>query len=185
MLYKQTSIVKQQTLTDILIMPSLRLQKANHRVWRGYLNKKKNFLWDWKLKNILYKNSYPRSLVEKCIKCFLDKILAPKSVVSTVPKKDLVIVLPQKMPFETWTRINRIMKNKLPFCNSLVFFQTKCKLSNFFTFKNKIPSFVRMALFTNFGVVAAMLPITAILNVILRSECVNIWGKFWHLLRKN
>ena len=43
------------------------------------------------LKSILYKNSYPRDLVDKCIKEFLDKILAPKPVVSTVPKKDLVI----------------------------------------------------------------------------------------------
>ena len=40
-----------------------------------------------KLKGILYKNSYPRDLVDKCIKEFLDKILAPKPVVSTVPKK--------------------------------------------------------------------------------------------------
>ena len=47
-----------------------------------------------KLKSILYKNSYPRDLVDKCIKEFLDKILAPKTVVSTVSKKDLVIALP-------------------------------------------------------------------------------------------
>ena len=40
-----------------------------------------------KLKSILYRTSYPRDLVDKCIKEFLDKILAPKSVVSTVPKK--------------------------------------------------------------------------------------------------
>ena len=42
-----------------------------------------------KLKSILYKNSYPRDLVDKCIKNFLEKILAPKPVVSTVPKKNL------------------------------------------------------------------------------------------------
>ena len=43
-----------------------------------------------KLKSILYKNSYPRDLLDKCIKELLDKILAPKPVVSTVrtvPKK--------------------------------------------------------------------------------------------------
>ena len=33
-----------------------------------------------KLKSILYKNSYPRDLVDKYIKEFLDKILAPKPV---------------------------------------------------------------------------------------------------------
>ena len=39
-----------------------------------------------KLKHILYKNSYPRDLVDKCIKEFLDKVPASKPVVSTVPK---------------------------------------------------------------------------------------------------
>ena len=46
------------------------------------------------MKSILYKNSYSRDLVDKWIKYFLDKILAPKTIVSTVPKKDFVIVLP-------------------------------------------------------------------------------------------
>ena len=39
-----------------------------------------------KLNSILHKNSYPRDLVDKCIKEFL---LARKPVVSTVPKKGL------------------------------------------------------------------------------------------------
>ena len=97
-----------------------------------------------KLKSILYKNSYPRDLVDKCIKEFFDKILAPKPVVSTVPKKNLVIALPYlgKLSLQIRTRINRIMKNKLPYCNIRFVFQTKCKISNFFTFKDKIPSFL-------------------------------------------
>ena len=36
------------------------------------------------LKSILYKNSYPRDLVDGCVKEFLDKLLASKTVVSTV-----------------------------------------------------------------------------------------------------
>ena len=47
-----------------------------------------------KLKSILYKNSYPRGLIDKCIKEFLDKMLALKPVLSTIPKKDLLIALP-------------------------------------------------------------------------------------------
>ena len=75
-----------------------------------------------KWKSILYKNSYPRDLVDKCIKKFLDKILAPKPIVSTVPKKNLAIALPywDKLSLQIRTRINCIMKNKLPYC----FFQT-------------------------------------------------------------
>ena len=48
----------------------------------------------YQIKSILYKNSYLRDLVDKSIKEFLDKILAPKPVVSTVLKKNLVIALP-------------------------------------------------------------------------------------------
>ena len=44
-----------------------------------------------KLKSILYENSCLRGFVDKCIKEFLDKILVPKPVIKTVPKKNLVI----------------------------------------------------------------------------------------------
>ena len=67
------------------------------------------------LKSILYKNSCPRDLIDKCIKEFLDKILTPKSVSSTVPKKVLIIALPYL--------------GKFPYCNVRFVFQTKCKIS--------------------------------------------------------
>ena len=35
------------------------------------------------------------------------------------------------------------MKDKLPYCNIRFVFLTKCKISNFFTFKDKITSFLR------------------------------------------
>ena len=43
------------------------------------------------LKSILYKNSYPRDFVDKCIKTFLDRVLTRKILLSKVPKKDLVL----------------------------------------------------------------------------------------------
>ena len=97
-----------------------------------------------RLKSILYNSSYQCDLVKKCIKEFLDKILAPKPAVSAVPKKNLVIALPYlgKLSLQICARINHIMKNKLPYCNIRFVFQTKCKISNFFTFKDKIPSFL-------------------------------------------
>ena len=86
------------------------------------------------LKGILHKNSYPRDFVDKCIKEFLDRVLTRKVVVSTVPKKDLMIVLPYlgKLSLQIRTRINRVMRNKLPHCNLRIVFQTKCKLINYF-----------------------------------------------------
>ena len=41
------------------------------------------------------------------------------------------------------TRINRAMKNKLPHCNFRIVFQNKCKLISFFTFRDKVPVFLR------------------------------------------
>ena len=68
------------------------------------------------LKSIWYKNSYPRDFVDKCIKKILDRVLTQKVVVTTVPKKDLMIVLPYlgKVSLQIRTRINRVMKNRLP-----------------------------------------------------------------------
>ena len=100
----------------------------------------------------MYKNSYPRDFVDKCIKEFLDRVLTRKVVVSTVPKKDLIIVLPYlgKLSLQIRTRINRVMRNKLPHCNLRIVFQTKCKLINFFTFKDKIPVFLHSGIVYKF-----------------------------------
>ena len=79
------------------------------------------------LKGILYKNSYPRDFVDKCIKEFLDRVLTLKVVASTVPKRDLMIVLPYlgKLSLQIGTRINRVMRSKLPHCNLRIVFQTE------------------------------------------------------------
>ena len=105
-----------------------------------------------KLKSISYNNSYPFDSVDKCIKEFIDKILALKPVASTVPKKDLVIALPYlgKLSLQMRTGINRIMKTNLSHCNIQFVYETKCKISNSFTFKDKIPSFLRSGIVSKF-----------------------------------
>ena len=62
---------------------------------------------------------YPRDFVGKCIKEFLDRVLTPKIFVITVPKKDLEVVLPYlgKLSLQIHTKINRVMRNKLPYFN--------------------------------------------------------------------
>ena len=96
------------------------------------------------LKIILYKISYPRDFGDKCIKKVLDRVLTHKVVVGTVPKKELMIVLPylDKLSLQIYIRINHVMKNKLFHCNFRIVFQCKCKLINFFKFKDKIPIFL-------------------------------------------
>ena len=105
------------------------------------------------MKGILYKSSYPHNFVDKYIKNFLDKVLTQKVVVSRVPKKNLMTVLPYlgKLSLQICTTINRVMKNKLTHCNFRIVFQSKCKLINFFTFKDKIPIFLRSGIVYKFN----------------------------------
>ena len=56
-----------------------------------------------------------------------------------------------------------------------LFSRQSAKLVTFLYLKEVFHRFYVLALFTNFSVAAAMLPILAKLNVILRSECVNNW----------
>ena len=65
------------------------------------------------------------------------------------------------------------MKNKLRYCNIRFVFQWK--LSIFLHLKTEFHCFYVMSVFRNVSVVAAMLPVTAKLNVILRSEWWNTW----------
>ena len=64
---------------------------------------------------------------------------------------------------------------------SNLFSRLSAKLATILHFKTKFHRSCVLALFTNFSVVAAMLPIMAKLSVILKSECVNTW-EFLHSL---
>ena len=59
------------------------------------------------------------------------------------------------------------MKIKLPHCNIGFVFQTKCKISKVLDLKTEFHRSYVMALFANFSLVAAMLPIMAKIDVIL------------------
>ena len=102
-------------------------------------------------------------------------VLTPKIVVCTVPKRNLMIVLPYfgELSLQIRTRINRVMKNKLPYCNLQIVFQTKYKLVNFSLSKIKSLFSHVLALFLNLSTMAAMLPIMAKLSRILKPQCVN------------
>ena len=104
-----------------------------------------------------------------------------KIVVSTMPKKDLMILLTawkvskygffsgphfpafglnterygvcttfEKLSLQIRTRINHVIKNKLPYCNLQIVFQIKCRLIHFLAFKDKIPAFLRPAIVYKF-----------------------------------
>ena len=59
------------------------------------------------------------NIVDKCLKELADRALTLKTVASILPKKNLMIVAQYlgKLCFQVCTKINRVMKNKLPYCN--------------------------------------------------------------------
>ena len=125
-------------------------------------------------------------LVDKCIKKFFRQTLGLQALVSTATEKDLVIALPDLsiLSLQICTRSNLIMKQKLLYCNVWFVFQTRCKISNFFVFKNRILSFIRSAIVYKFqcgGCNANYYDNKSKRN--FKVEYVNTW-EFQHSLRK-
>ena len=79
-----------------------------------------------------------RDLVNKCIKELIDKTLPTKTIVSRVRRKDHTRL--SMLPLQISTKINCAMESKLLHCNLRFVVQAKCKIRNFFMFKDRIPS---------------------------------------------
>ena len=128
------------------------------------------------LKSILYKNSYPCDLVDKYIEKDLDKILSLSIIVITVPKKDLVIAPPclGKLSLQICARINYITKKTSLIIISALFSWASAKAVAILHLKTELHRSYVLPVFINFSMVAAMLPIMAKLNAIIRSECMSL-----------
>ena len=91
-------------------------------------------------------NNYPVNIIDQCIKKFLDKLYIPEQIVPTVPKRELLAVLPFLGKFSLNLR-KRLYKsvNKLlpPQCNIKVIFQFENQSNSLFKFKDNIPLYLR------------------------------------------
>ena len=93
------------------------------------------------LKRIFAKNAYPSKFIDKCIFRFFEKRYEKKIPVHTVPKKEMLVVLPF-LGTTSWNVKNsmiRSFKKIVPFANLKVIFKTNRRLSSCFTFKDKLP----------------------------------------------
>ena len=86
------------------------------------------------LRSIFKCNNYPVNIIDQCIKKFFDKLYVPKQIVPTVPKKELLVVLPYLGTFSLNLRklLYKSVSKSLPRCNIKVIFQSKNRLSSFF-----------------------------------------------------
>ena len=93
------------------------------------------------LREIFKCNNYPVTLIDQCVKTFLNKIFVPTRTLITVCKKHILIVLPFQGQFSLnlrFTLYNCFNKALLQ-CDIKVIFQSKNLLSNLFRFKDSIP----------------------------------------------
>ena len=98
----------------------------------------------------------PRLIRIQIYKKHLNKVLLSKSVVSTVPHDRTswqYYHIWGNIRFKFETEWKRLMKNKLPYCNSQILFQTKGKFINFSHSKIKLLFSYVLALFINSSVV--------------------------------
>ena len=92
------------------------------------------------MKGILKKNHYPDGFIDKVIYKFLNLKLTPKTLVATVPKRKVRIVL----PFLGQTSLNIKKKLRELFCmmpsyQVEVIFTTSYRLGNMFRYKDLLP----------------------------------------------
>ncbi|XP_057296240.1 uncharacterized protein LOC130625194 [Hydractinia symbiolongicarpus] len=97
------------------------------------------------LRNILLRNGYPSSLIDQCIKSFLDRMFQDKKVFSTVPKLEVLIILPYlgNISLKLRTHLFKTFDKHLPCCKLRVIFKSGCRIGNFFRFKDRVSKALR------------------------------------------
>ena len=88
------------------------------------------------LKEVFTKNEYPQFFIDKCITKYLNKLLVPKRIIHTVDKKQVLLVLLFLRPlsFEIRSRLQKCLKNYIPYCSLEAVYQSKSRISNLFHF---------------------------------------------------
>ena len=85
-----------------------------------------------------YKNNgFPKNFIDSCVKHFLDKLFVKNKVSLTVPKLQLVCVMPYtgKSSLDLRARLRRTIEKNIPFCKLNFVFRSTCRLGNLFRFQ--------------------------------------------------
>ena len=92
------------------------------------------------LKSVFTSNGYPKTFIHLCVKHFSDKLFVKNKVSLTVPKLQLVCVLPYtgKSSLDLRARLRRTIEKNIPFCKLNVVFRSTCRLGNLFRLKDSL-----------------------------------------------
>ena len=125
-----------------------------NRAWKICSNERL-FLSDWEIiKKTLVKNKYPEKLLVAMCKNFVQKMKSSdeNESVSTVAKKEVKLYLPfhGKSSDVLHKQLTSLLADTYPQVDLKIIFRTTFRLSNLFTFKDKIP--LRLRSFVVYGV---------------------------------
>ena len=146
----KTSVYRKPTFTGLFtnfhsFLPLLyKINLAKCLFTRAFRICSSHAVADKEFKNIvalLLKNSFPQSLLDKCLRSILDKVYSPVPVRQTVERKQLLLVLPftGQHGIIIRTKLMRLYKRFFPMANLRIVFVPSLKLRNFFRFKDTIP----------------------------------------------
>ena len=92
------------------------------------------------MKSILIHNSYPHNLLNHCIEKFLNKVFVQRDFNFTVPKRELIYILPYlgKASLDLRTKLRQTIEMNLPFCKLIILFGSTCRLNTLFHFKDSL-----------------------------------------------
>ena len=85
-------------------------------------------------KQIFSLNGYPTSLIDNCIRTFLDKIFSPKPLVHSCSKKILFFCIPYtgQHGLQIPTQLHKLLSKAYPHISIRFVFRPTCRLSDFF-----------------------------------------------------
>ena len=95
------------------------------------------------LKKIFAKNGYPSKFVDRCVFNFFNKVFEKRSPLTTVPKKEFLVVLPflGSTSWKTKNALIRSFRELLPFSKLKIVFKTTRRLSSCWLFQEQNPQF--------------------------------------------
>ena len=105
-----------------------------------------------RIKEILVKNSFPRALIDRIIKSFLDKRFAPRPPAPQEAKTALLFCMPYlgRYSLQIETKICRIIKQCYPGIQLNVIFRSPKRIQSFFPFKDRFPTLMRSSVVCEF-----------------------------------
>ena len=104
------------------------------------------------MKTIHLKSNHLPSLIDSCIKSFLNKFYAPKVIVQNVPRRDVFIKLPflGSTSFQIRKKLQQLFSDKLTSSNLEIVFTSFVRAKSNFNFKDKLPSMLLSGLVYTF-----------------------------------